>query len=87
MMRLISQDLKYDIPYEHVVLCIAEETAEETDKEKGTTEYFIFAKTLDGKNFWTLAVYKTEKERAEALRSLHIARGTDRCYFRFPSAS
>ncbi|MBQ6371221.1 MAG: hypothetical protein IJJ21_06555 [Firmicutes bacterium] len=83
MMRLISQDLKYDIPYEHVMLHIAEET----DKEAGTTEYFVFAKTLDEAEFWTLAVYHTEKARAEALRSLHIARGTDRCYYRFPSES
>lgn len=83
MMRLVSQDLKYDIPYEHVVLCIAEETTE----EEGTTEYFIFARTLDEKKFWTMAIYHTEHERAEALRSLHIARGTDRCYFRFPAAA
>lgn len=82
-MRLVSQDLKYDIPYEQVVL----HTTEEIDKEKGSTEYFIFAITLDEKNFWTLAIYHTEHERAEALRSLHIARGTDRCYFRFPNAA
>lgn len=81
-MRLISQDLQYDIPYEQVVLRMTQET-----NEDGVTEYFIFAWTLNEETFWTLAIYHTENERAEALRSLHIARGTDRCYFRFPKAA